>query len=123
MLATTYGQRFHAKADQESYDFLKTDLTTDYQYHDLDLSSIIPAGTVAVLLWGAFKGDVAHAEVCLAKAGYSGNYLKALFFQPIVNEGFGFSTIIPVSSDRKIKYRISNVNWIYINLQVVGWFV
>lgn len=123
MLATTYGHRFFVKADQESYDFLKTDLTTDYQYHDLDLSGIIPAGAVAVLLWGAFKGDVANAEVCLAKAGYSGNYLKALFFQPVVDQGHGFSAIIPVSPDRKIKYRISNVNWIYINLQVVGWFV
>jgi len=122
MLIKAYGQRFFAKTDQESYDFLKTDLTTDYQYHDLDLSSIIPPGTVAVLMWGAFKGDVAHAEVNLTRAGYSGNYLKALFFQPIVNEGFGFSAIIPVSPDRKIKYRISNVNWVYVNLNIVGWF-
>lgn len=122
MLATTYGQRFHAKADQESYDFLKTDLTTDYQYHDLDLSSIIPAGAVAVLLWCAFKGDVAGAEVCLAKAGYSGNYLKALFFQPVADKGSGFSAIIPVSHDRKIKYRISYVNWVYVSINVVGWF-
>lgn len=122
MLATTYGHRFFVKPDQESYDFHKTDLTTDYQYHDLDLSGIIPVGTVAVLLWGAFKGDVADAEVCLAKAGYSGNYLKSLHFQPVANHGTGFSTIIPVSPDRKIKYRISNVNWVYVSFNIVGWF-
>ena len=122
MLMGCYSKRILIKPDQESYDFTKNDFTTDYQYHDLDLSGIIPNGTIAVILWGAFKGDVAQSEICLAKAGYSGNYLKALFFQPIVNEGSGFSTIVPVSTDLKIKYRISNVNWVYINLQIVGWF-
>ena len=114
--------KLFTKADQESYDFLKTDLTTDYQYHDLDLSNIIPPGTIAVQIWGAFKSDTVQSEISLATKGYSGNYLKALFFQPIVNEGFGFSTILPVSKDRKIKYRISDVNWVYINLQIVCWF-
>jgi len=123
MLATTYGQRLMVKADQESYDFVKTDLTTDYQYHDLDLSGIIPAGTTAVLLWGAFKGNTNNVEVCLARAGYSGNYLKGLFIQQVAYIGHGFSAIIPVSPDLKIKYRISNVTYDYINLQVAGWFI
>jgi len=57
MLIKTQGMKFFAKPDQQSYDFELEDFTRDYQYHDLDLSGIIPAGTKAVLLWGAFKSE------------------------------------------------------------------
>ena len=122
MLATTYGHRFFVKADQETYDFNKTDLTNDYEYHDLDLSGIIPVGTVAVLLWGVIKGDVADSELSIAKAGYSGNKLKFQLYQSVANQAEGFSTIIPVSSDRKIKYKLSYVNWEFVSFSFVGLF-
>jgi len=122
MLATTYGHRFFVKADQEDYDFNKTDLTNDYEYHDLDLSGIIPAGTVAVLLWGVFKGDVADSEVTFAKAGYTGTKLKSTFYQSVANQAEGFCTIIPVSPGRKIQYKISYVNWVFVSFSVAGWF-
>lgn len=123
MLITTHGLKLMVKADQESYDFTINDFTADYQYHDLDLSGIIPAGTVAIVLWGAFRSDAPDTEACFAKAGNSGNYLKSLLIQPVFNIGKGINCIVPVSSDLKIKYRFSNVNYSYINLIIAGWFI
>ncbi len=70
--------QFVAKADQQSYDFVKADFTTDYAYHDLDLSGIIPVGTVAVFLYGAYKSDSFDAEGSFATKGYTGIFLKSL---------------------------------------------
>ena len=115
--------RFEAKPDQQSYDFTQGDFTKDYQYHDLDLSAKIPVGTVAVLLWCAIKSSTEIGEVSFTISGYTGEYLKSLNFSQVVGNGFGFPVLIPMKTDRKIRYRISNTGWTYINVNVVAWFV
>ena len=111
-----------AKPDQQTYDFELEDFTRDYQYHDLDLSGIIPAGTKAVLLWGAFKSDTADCEGSLAQSGHTGAYLKSIRFEPVAGIGCNIDCLMPIHPDRKIRYRFSNVNYNYINLNIVAYF-
>jgi homoserine acetyltransferase len=122
MLIKSQGMKFFAKPDQQSYDFTLSDFTRDYQYHDLDLSGIIPAGTKAVLLWGAFKSDTADCEGSFAQSGHTGEYLKSIRFEPVANIGCNIDCLMPVNTDRKIRYRFSNVNYLYINLNIVAYF-
>lgn len=123
MLIKANGLQIMKKPDQQSYDFILSDFTRDYQYHDLDLSGIIPAGTKLVLLWGAFKSDTPDCEGNFAQSGHTGEYLKSLYFEPVANIGCTMDCLIPVDSDRKIQYRFSNVTYLYINLSVVAWFI
>jgi len=124
MLIKTQGIHFLAKADQQSYDFTLTDFTRDDSYHDLDLSSLIPAGTKAVLLWGAYKSDTADCECSLAQYGHTGTYLKSITHQHVVNTGTNIDCLIPVDSNRKIQYRFSSApTYVYINLNIVAYFV
>ena len=113
------------KPDQQTYDFTVGDFTTsgEFEYHDLDLSVLIPAGAKMVTLWGAFKGDAADTEGSFAQYGHTGAYLKMTFFQPVANIGCAINCDIPVGPDRKIKYRFSDVNYSYINLSVVSWWI
>ncbi|MFB0556084.1 MAG: hypothetical protein ACETWQ_22505 [Phycisphaerae bacterium] len=115
--------RFEAKPDQQSYDFTQTDFTKDYNYHDLDLSTKIPVGTVSVTLWCAIKSSAEIGEVSFAASGYTGEYLKSLNFVQVAGVGKGFCIDIPVKTDRKIRYRISNIVWVYINVNIVAWLV
>jgi len=124
MLIKAQGIHFLAKAEQQSYDFTLNDFTRDDQYHDLDLSSLIPAGTKAVLLWGAYKSDTADCECRLVQYGHTGTYRKVLRHQHVVNIGQDIDCLMPVDSNRKIKYAFSSVpTYVYINLSVVAYFV
>lgn len=117
------GHKYIVKADQQSYDFTHADLTTDYTLRDLDLSSIIPKGTVLVHLWISFKTDTANSEARFSTTGYTGVYLKHMFFQSVVTVGIGNDVWIPVGADRKISYKASNVNYAYFNINIVGWLI
>lgn len=124
MLIKSTGQLFMKKPDQQSYDFTLSDFTIDDNYHDLDLSTLIPAGAKVVLLWGAYKTNTADSEARLAQYGHTGLYLKTLRHQHVVNVGQDIDCLMPVDSNRKIQYAFaSGPTYVYINLQVVAWFI
>lgn len=124
MLIKTTGLKLHKKADQQSYDFTQNDFTKDDAYHDLDLSGIVPAGAVAVYLWGSFKSDTGGTEINLCQQGHTGAYLKVMRHQPVADIAQEFDCIIPIGPDRKIQYRCESApSYTNMNMSVVAWWI
>lgn len=117
------GHKFVAKADQDSYDFTKVDLDTDYTIHDLDVSGIVDKGAKAVVLWVAFRSPTVPAECRFSSKGYGGVYLKDLHVINVADVTKGFMTIVPLTNTGLFSYQIANETWTLININVVAWFV
>lgn len=115
------GSRF-VHRDPGSYDFQVGSLTTDGNWHDLDLSSIAPAGTKAVLLRVFIKEDHPNYVIYLRKKGDTGVNASKIRTQVVDIEIYG-DPIVAVDDDRKIEYLATNTTWTQINIVVGGWWL
>ena len=61
------GGQYVDRGDPSSWDFQEGDLTTDNTWRDLDLSSIVPSGAVAVHLYVLIKDDTANKNIKFRK--------------------------------------------------------
>ena len=109
------------RGDPSSYDFNETDFTTDLQWHDLDLSSIVPEGAKLV-----------HIRVRLAcfdlaglqfrKKGNNNGINTAIMKLQVANIFYYEDLFVACDSDRKIQYLASNVTWDNLDVTIRGWF-
>ncbi|GAH04535.1 unnamed protein product, partial [marine sediment metagenome] len=76
---------FNDRGDPATDDANEGNLTTDGEWHDLDLSSIAPAGTTAVLLRVSVQDDAASSYVVFRKNGNSNSYANALIRTQVAN--------------------------------------
>jgi len=109
------------RGDPSSADWAIGDLTADNAWHDLDLSSIVPAGAGHVLL--RVEGDVAQQqEVLFRENGNSNAYnVSGLKFYG-ESRTHRDDCIVAVDSSRTIEYKISAaLN--YLNITVGGWWI
>jgi len=109
------------RGDPLEHDFTKEDLITDLQWHDLDLSNIIPEGTNLVHMrvrinaseLGGLqfrkKGNINNLNVTVMKIQVSNVFYYEDFF-------------VSCDYDRKIQYLASNITWTNIDILVRGWF-
>jgi hypothetical protein len=117
------GHRYVDRGDPAAFDFAVGDLTTDGNWHDLDLSSIVPAGAVAVHLRVYAEDDVLKMSVLFRKNGNS-NTINAGRVQTYnANARTTDDVIVALDSNRIIEYLASNVVWIDIKIVVAGWYI
>ena len=111
------------RGDPSNYDWVRTDLTTDGTWNDLDLSSIVPAGTVAVSINLIVTHVQTNMAVALRKKGNT-NDINVLTAQTRVSM---LSTradgIVPCDANRFVQYNGTNTTFIAITILVRGWFV
>lgn len=113
---------FTDRGDPDSYDFRVADFTTNDNWYDLDLSSIVPSGAKAVVFTYWLEDDVVSSRIYFRKNGNS--YSRAVGKARVIvadQEHWG-TIIVPCDSNRIIEYRATNTTFTRLDIVVTGWF-
>jgi hypothetical protein len=113
---------FVDRGDPAVVDYDQTTLTSDGNYHDLDLSGVVPVGAKAVMLAIWYKHTIPGSYMRFRQNGNS-YAVNCVDVTAQVN-GIYFSTelIIQCDANRVIEY-VSSSSPVGINVVVMGWFI
>ena len=111
------------RGDPATPDFVDTDLTTDGAWHDLDLSGILPAGNITVLL--RIVGNIAAGgkTVRLKTKGNTNDANAFLAVSSISGVVFGADATVVVDAAEKLEYKTSNDSFTTLDITVAGWWL
>jgi hypothetical protein len=120
----TYGY-FHGRTNVADRDFASG--VSPFNHQDgttqtLDLSSIIPEGTKAVLIRVEMSDDAANSELMLKQYGYTNNIVCGKALTQVANIPVEQLLIVSVGTDRRLQYRCTNTTWTSIYLTICGWW-
>lgn len=117
------GHKYVSRGDPDEADFDETDFTVQNQWTDIDLSSIVPSGTVLVLLAVLVRSSTAGGQLQFRKNGNT-NFIEGDgIICDIANQPTCGTLLIPCDADRKIEYFSSEVTWTWIDVTIKGWFI
>jgi len=111
------------RGDPASYDFTVGDFTCDDNWHDLDLSSIIPSGAACVKIKIAIMDDEVSSSVAFRKNGNSNGIATFSTTTQTANRSLFGQGWVACDSNRVIEYKASNLEFTAINLVVTGWIM
>lgn len=117
------GHKFVAREPITDYDFDDENLIFDNDYHDLDLSSIVPKGNILLLIQYKMGYENSNKYLKLRKKGYTTDYeafVVAVTNGVLTNRGF---CLIECNADRVIECNLSPDTDHFTGLIVQGWFV
>jgi len=109
------------RGDPAANDKTLSDFTTDNAYHDLNLSSIVPAGATWILLKVVVMSSTIPAYIRFRKKGNSNSINVAVADCIQANLSHPYQFLCPCDADRVIEYYASNSTWSSIQLSVSGW--
>jgi len=110
------------RGDPSSPDFTVGNFTLDAAWHDLDLSAIVPAGAMGVLISVVTDTSDANQQIMFRKKGNANYRNVAWIYNHNYCEIQGLNCIIFGDTDRKIQY-MSNTQWTKLDFTVCGWFL
>jgi hypothetical protein len=113
---------FFDRGDPTAVDFAVGDLTTDSTWNDLDLSSIIDAGAVAVVLSVTIEDGATESTLDFRKNGNSNAIAIASISTQVVDVPCSSTLTVALDSNGVIEYRGSNLTFSTINITVLGWW-
>lgn len=112
------------RGDPAAFDFVKIDFTRDGAWHDLDLSSIVPAGAKAVNIRLEYNEFLASKHMQFRKNGNSNSKNVLIFKTSTVLGTRHNSGIVACDDDRIIEYKAdASATWMTLNLTVLGWIL
>lgn len=111
------------RGDPSAYDWTEATLTTDGNYNDLDLSSIIDAGSIAVLLKMRLRHSSTTWTVRFRNNGNTYELATPGLATQVANQFLETTFIVFCDASRKIEYKATSGTWDDIDLLVLGWFV
>ncbi len=114
---------FKDRGDPSAWDFQLANLTTNGTWIDLDLSSIIPVNTKAVLLHVSIADDAAGNYIEFRKNGNTNGVSRAMLFTQVSNIYTSGDLIVFCDNNRKIEYLATNTTFTGIYITVKGWFI
>lgn len=120
-LTTGYGF-FHDRGDPSSSDKTAANFTTDDTWRDLDLSSIVPAGTKTISLRLTVRDDAAGSLLAFRKNGNSNGINDGEIYTQVANVYNSADILVACDSNRVIEYKATNTTWTDIYLVVKGWW-
>ncbi len=105
------------------FDFDKDDLTADADWHELDLSAIIPENAKLVHITGNINYGVVAKHFAMRHTGYAEwTTINRVQTQVAgVTNFFEFS--VKLDSNRKIEYILSDVAWTTVDFSIQGWWL
>jgi hypothetical protein len=111
-----------SRGDPSDWDFTDATLTADGSYHELDLSSIVPAGATFIVARFSMSYFTPGSAGMFRKLGHTGGMNVSVRATQSANIVFADDILVEVSEDRKIEYRFSsNPNSIYFSVR--GWWL
>lgn len=123
ILFGSQGMEYVDRGDPSAIDYEVGDLTTDGTWRDLDLSSIVPAGAVAVHVWVYASDNLALQQFKLRKNGNSNEINMLWGFTPAADVPWSGSDEVACDTNRIIEYWFSNTTWSTININIRGWWI
>jgi len=123
--ALSVGDTYTTRGDQSAFDFTKNDFTRDAGWHDLDLSSIVPAGTKLIRVKLRLYANNNKHVTQWRRNGYTGAsvFIRCYAHQWSVATDSDYEFLIEPDSNRKIEYLAANTaDWNNIDFWVRGWW-
>jgi len=111
------------RGDPAAIDFNLGDLITDSDWHDLDLSAIVPAGAKAVILRVDIMNSSAMSELQLRKNGNSNTQNTSKISTQANNIVFCSDMTVALDANRVIEYEAFPFGWSAITMNVKGWWL
>lgn len=111
------------RGDPAAWDFMHTDLIVDAQWHELDLSAIIPPNPKAVLLTVSWLTEETHAFVKFRKPGNVNEKAMTLITTQVARIAITYDTVVSLSDDQKIEYNIDVTPGTVLAVTVKGWWL
>jgi hypothetical protein len=111
------------RGDPSAYDVQLGALTTDATYRDLDLSSVVPVGGIAVHISAIFTDDAVGNILAFRENGNSNTYNILIGRTQVADVASYIDGIVRLDANRVIEYYASNTTWTSINILVRGWFI
>lgn len=103
--------------------FALGDLTADGDWHDLDLSSIVPSGTISVSMHARLASATVSAQLHMREKGNS-NFINNSFMPiQVANITIGYTDTVKVDSNRVIEYWLHNSVWTTVDLIIRSYFI
>jgi len=114
---------FVDRGDCEFQDFSYADFNQDGNWHELDLSGIVPAGATAVCFWFDGFSNTVESHVAFRTKGnvHLGNYSDVI--AQVAGVLIRHDCIVPVGPDRIIEYAFHTNDWDFMGLVVKGWWL
>jgi hypothetical protein len=116
------GMQLVDRGDSAGYDFTLSNFTTDGNWHDLDLSAIVPDGVRAVILGVNFTTEPAGSFMMFRKKGNVNEFNVGITRIENSNNENNSEPLIFLDTSRKIQYKTSNLTFEEIKIIVKGWF-
>lgn len=119
LLCTSYVDR----GDPASSDFVISDFTRDSAWHELDLSSITPAGPSAALIRFLVLPPAINMTIELRERGSANAVAMAVLRTTVGMVWHDAPLIVGLDSTRIIEYKITAGAWSFIFATVNGWWL
>lgn len=116
------GMSFVDRGDIAAYDFTQTSFTRDGQWHDLDLSSIVGAKAVWVLILVAMTHSTTNEELRLKTKGNVNDYNVVHRKNNLANLAYYHGVWVQTDAAGKIEYKLTSGTYSVINFTIRGWF-
>jgi hypothetical protein len=111
------------RGDTALPDFMLADLTSDGEWHDLDLSDIIPKGASFAFIQAFIQDEIVGSYIAFRKKGYTGDFNADILILCVANCYARGTMFIPLGSDRVIQYQMTNTVFSSAAVTVRGWFI
>ena len=119
----TKAHGFYNRGDPASVDYIKTDLTLDGTWVDLNLFDIVPVNAKAVLLHVTVEGNSATWSMMFRKNGNVNEIIHEHVESLRANVERSRNAIVALDVNRVIEYKGDNVAWTTVNIVVSGWWI
>lgn len=116
-LTTAYVSR----GDPAAADFTIATLALDNNWHDWDMSSIVPAGAKLVLLHTIVKSGAIDKRIQFRTKGSTNWPSLSVSRVQVANINFERDCLVAPDADRVIQYKVSVVPWTTCHVTIAGW--
>ena len=119
----TFTDQFFDRGDPSVFDYSLTDFTTDGNWHDLDLSALVPYGPSSVLLVSYIKDDLFGTNIAFRTKSNANEVNISSAAILVANIFFLDFHIITCNANPIIQYKCTNTTWTDLYLAVRGWWI
>lgn len=109
------------RGDPSVWDWTLGNFITDGAGHDLDCSSIVPAGARFIIFRVDIQDDAVGSFFVMWKKGHTGNFNAAIKRTAVANEWMDCHFRVACDDNRIVEYKATNTTWSGINVLVRGW--
>ena len=110
------------RGDPSGYDFASGSFTKDGEWHDLDLSSIVPAGERLVYIRVNFYDNLVNSYAWFKPKANSNTINSSARRIQAANLAQDMMFFIVCDANGIIQYNFTNTTYNFINFTVLGWF-